>query len=180
MRKSMHQSRRGCWRIISIGRRVTFSAKERVSARTVKAAASREACVLAHTNLVLYPRPCHDERGGWLPCFVIYGCITESGARMVNAWEMPRAGTEVCIKWRSTFLRCHAGLNPLPRSISSLSLAYFITPSFNAQLAPPPLVPFSHVRIVITEKLSRSLTTVVRSDSCFWFWHCLWGLFLDY
>lgn len=57
---------------------------------------------------------------------------------------MPRAGTEVCIKWRSTFLRCHAGLNPLPRSISSLSLAYFITPSFNAQLAPPPLVPFSH------------------------------------
>lgn len=71
---------------------------------------------------------------------------------------MPRAGTEVCIKWRSTFLRCHAGLNPLPRSISSLSLAYFITPSFNAQLAPPPLVPFSHVRIVITEKLSKSLT----------------------
>lgn len=28
-------------------------------------------------------------------------------------------GALVCIKWRSTFLRYHAKLNPLPRSISS-------------------------------------------------------------
>lgn len=112
----------GCWRIISIGHRVTFFPKERVRRlrRGEAVCTTRAQCFCILATMAGGER--EGEREGVLPCFVIYGCITESGARMVNAWEMPRAGTEVCIKWRSTFLRCHAGLNPLPRSISSLSL----------------------------------------------------------
>lgn len=84
MRKSMHQSRL---------RRMLTDHFDRASCNVLsegkgEKAASRRSSVYYSRTMFLYP--CHDggkrkRREGVLPCFVIYGCITESGARMVNA-----------------------------------------------------------------------------------------------
>lgn len=86
MRKSMHRSRL---------RRMLTDHFDRESCNVLsegkgEKAASRRSSVYYSRTMFLYP--CHDggrrkkgEREGVLPCFVIYGCITESGARMVNA-----------------------------------------------------------------------------------------------
>lgn len=47
--------------------------------------------------------------------------------------------TKVCIKWRSTFLRRHAELNPAARSISSARVHRFLARRTVISCPPPPL-----------------------------------------